>query len=513
MGKVKTASRNEEGTETENGMPVETKNSAPSPGGGRRAAGFGGTAPGNGAYSGIPAWAGHRVPDPEEAFELLDVDGSDLDGLLRAAAGVRDAGHPDIVTFSPKVFIPLTELCRDVCHYCTFAKAPRRLRAAYLSPDEVLAIAEAGERAGCREALFTLGDKPELRYRAAREELARLGHETTIDYLVAMCRLVLEKTRLLPHVNPGVLTGEDMRRLRAVSVSAGIMLETASPRLCERGGVHYGSPDKVPEVRLATLRRGGEARVPFTTGILIGIGETRRERIESLLAIREIHERYGHIQEIIVQNFRAKPGTKMAGAPEPSLDDLLWTVAAARLVFGAEMSVQAPPNLSPGAASFTRLVEAGIDDWGGVSPVTIDHVNPEAPWPEVAGAPGRDRGGGQAPRPPAPRLSALPPRPGRLARPGPPGAHRPRHRHRGPCPRGPLGRGRLALRSADRPERPGRGTRPRASATWSTSRRAPRPESASARTRSCASSRPGAATSTRCATRRTACAARCAGTR
>ena len=334
--------------------------------------------------TGLPAWAGRREPSPEEAFELLDVDGADLDGLLRAAAGVRDAGHPDVVTFSPKVFIPLTELCRDVCHYCTFAKAPRRLRAAYLSPDEVLAIAEAGERAGCREALFTLGDKPELRYRAAREELDRLGHETTIDYLVAMCRLVLEKTRLLPHVNPGVLTGEDLRRLRAVSVSAGIMLESASPRLCERGGVHYGSPDKLPEVRLATLRRGGEARVPFTTGILIGIGETRRERIESLLAIREIHERYGHIQEIIVQNFRAKPGTKMAGAPEPSLEDLLWTVAATRLVFGPAMSVQAPPNLSPGAASFTRLVDAGIDDWGGVSPVTIDHVNPEAPWPEVA---------------------------------------------------------------------------------------------------------------------------------
>ena len=361
MGNAKTVSRNADGTETvtEKGTPVETKESAHSAGAGRPASGSGRTGIGGEAMTGLPAWAGRREPSPEEAFELLDVDGADLDGLLRAAAGVRDAGRPDVVTFSPKVFIPLTELCRDVCHYCTFAKAPRRLRAAYLSPDEVLAIAEAGERAGCREALFTLGDKPELRYRAAREELDRLGHETTIDYLVAMCRLVLEKTRLLPHVNPGVLTEEDLRRLRAVSVSAGIMLESASPRLCERGGVHYGSPDKLPEVRLATLRRGGEARVPFTTGILIGIGETRRERIESLLAIRETHERYGHIQEIIVQNFRAKPGTKMAGAPEPSLDDLLWTVAAARLVFGPAMSVQAPPNLSPGAASFTRLVEAG----------------------------------------------------------------------------------------------------------------------------------------------------------
>ena len=334
--------------------------------------------------AGVPAWAGSRTPSRKEAFELLDVDPASLDDLLRAAADVRDAGHPDVVTFSPKVFIPLTELCRDVCHYCTFAKAPRRLRSAYLSPDEVLAIAESGERAGCREALFTLGDKPELRHRAAREALARLGHETTIDYLVAMCRLVLEKTRLLPHVNPGVLTTQDLRRLREVSVSAGIMVENVSPRLGERGGVHHGSPDKRPEVRLETLRQAGEERVPFTTGILIGIGETRRERIESLLAIREVHARHGHIQEIIVQNFRAKPDTKMVGAPEPGLDDLLWTVAAARLVFGPEMSVQAPPNLSPGPEPLARLVEAGIDDWGGVSPVTIDHVNPEAPWPEAA---------------------------------------------------------------------------------------------------------------------------------
>ena len=332
--------------------------------------------------AGIPRWAGLRPPAPDEAFELLDA--TDLDALCSAAAAVRDTGRPDVVTWSPKVFIPLTELCRDVCHYCTFAKAPRRLRAAYLSPDEVLAIAQAGERAGCREALFTLGDKPELRYRAAREALARLGYETTIDYLEAMCRLILEKTRLLPHVNPGVMTAEDIRRLRAVSVSAGIMLESASSRLCERGGVHHGSPDKLPEVRLETLRRAGEERVPLTTGILIGIGETRRERIESLLSIREIHERYGHIQEIIVQNFRAKPGTKMAGAPEPGLEDLLWTVAATRLVFGPEMSVQAPPNLSPGAEPLRRLVQAGIDDWGGVSPVTVDHVNPEAPWPELA---------------------------------------------------------------------------------------------------------------------------------
>ena len=332
--------------------------------------------------AGFPRWAGVRTPDPEEAFDLLGV--HDQGGLLRAAAAVRDAARPDVVTYSPKVFIPLTELCRDVCHYCTFAKAPRRLRAAYLSPDEVLEIARAGERAGCREALFTLGDKPELRYRAAREALDRLGYATTIDYLAAMCRLVLDETRLLPHVNPGVLTAEDVGRLREVSVSAGIMLESASPRLCERGGVHYGSPDKHPRVRIETLRRAGERRVPFTTGILIGIGETRRERIESLLAIRDLHDRYGHVQEIIIQNFRAKPGTRMAEAPEPGLEDLLWTVAAARLVFGPEMSIQAPPNLSPGAPALRRIVDAGIDDWGGVSPVTIDHVNPEAPWPELA---------------------------------------------------------------------------------------------------------------------------------
>ena len=334
------------------------------------------------AGAGLPRWAGVRSPDPGEAFDLLGA--ADLDGLLRAAAAVRDGRRPDVVTYSPKVFIPLTELCRDVCHYCTFAKAPRRLRAAYLSPGEVLDIARAGERAGCREALFTLGDKPELRYRAAREALARLGYATTIDYLAAMCRLVLDETRLLPHVNPGVLSAEDVGRLREVSASAGIMLESASARLCERGGVHYGSPDKRPEVRLETLRRAGEQRVPFTTGILIGIGETRRERIESLLAIRGLHRRYGHVQEIIVQSFRAKPGTRMAGAPEPDLEDLLWTIAAARLIFGPETSVQAPPNLSPGAPALRRLVDAGIDDWGGISPVTIDHVNPEAPWPELA---------------------------------------------------------------------------------------------------------------------------------
>lgn len=329
----------------------------------------------------MPAWLGTRAPTQDEALALPEA--TPLAPLMRAAAALRDEVRPNIVTYSPKVFIPLTELCRDVCHYCTFAKAPRRLRSAYLSPDEVLEIARAGERAGCREALFTLGDKPEARYRVAREELARLGYSSTIDYLVAMCRLVLDETSLLPHVNPGVLTPEEIARLREVSVSGGLMLENVSPRLCERGEAHHGSPDKVPEARIATLRHAGEQRMAFTTGILIGIGETWRERIESLLAIRELDERHGHIQEVIIQNFRAKPGTKMANAPEPDLDDLLRTIAVARLVLGADMSIQAPPNLSSPDA-LQQLLGAGLDDWGGVSPVTIDHVNPEAPWPEIA---------------------------------------------------------------------------------------------------------------------------------
>jgi FO synthase len=286
-----------------------------------------------------------------------------------------------VVTYSPKVFIPLTKLCRDVCHYCTFARPPRRGERAYMTADEVLAVARAGADAGCHEALFTLGDKPELRYRAARDELATLGCDTTIEYLARMCELVLAETGLLPHVNPGVMTRDELALLRTVSASQGIMLETSSERLSHKGGPHFGSPDKWPERRLETIRLAGELEIPFTTGILIGIGETRTERIEALESIRALHERYGHVQEVIVQNFRAKPGTKMTGHPEPSLDDLLWTARAAREVLGPDMHVQVPPNLS--YDDFPRLLEAGIDDWGGVSPVTIDHVNPEAPWPEI----------------------------------------------------------------------------------------------------------------------------------
>jgi FO synthase len=303
------------------------------------------------------------------------------DELLGPARRLREEGKGCLITYSPKVFIPLTKLCRDVCHYCTFAAPPRRGERAYMGADEVLAVARAGAAAGCREALFTLGDKPERRYRAAREELAGLGCETTIEYLVQMCRLVLDETGLLPHANPGVMTRGELAALREVTASQGIMLETASDRLSERGGPHFGSPDKRPAARLETIRLAGELRIPFTTGILIGIGETREERIEALLAIRDAHERHGHVQEVIVQNFRAKPGTKMADAPEPSLEELLWTAAAARLVLGAEMNIQAPPNLS--YDDFPRLLDAGINDWGGVSPVTIDHVNPEAPWPEL----------------------------------------------------------------------------------------------------------------------------------
>jgi FO synthase len=245
-----------------------------------------------------------------------------------------------------------------------------------------LSIARAGAAAGCREALFTLGDKPELRYREAREALAAMGYESTIAYLEAMCELVLRETGLLPHVNPGVMTRAEVERLRRVSVSQGLMLESSAQRLCERGGVHFGSPDKQPRVRLDTIRFAGELAVPFTTGILIGIGETRAERIDALERIQALHARYGHIQEVIIQNFRAKPGTKLAHAAEPALDELLWTIAVARHVFGPTMNIQAPPNLS--APDHGRLIEAGINDWGGVSPVTPDHVNPEAPWPEIA---------------------------------------------------------------------------------------------------------------------------------
>ena len=320
---------------------------------------------------------------PPEAAEILSFASfDDLDALTKRAAELRDQGHGSVISYSPKVFIPLTQLCRDVCHYCVFAQPPRRGQRAYLTPEEVLDIARAGAAAGCHEALFTLGDRPETRYQAARDELRDLGHASTLSYLREIAQRVLNETGLLPHLNPGVLTRAELEALRGVSASQGMMLESGAERLCRKGGPHYGSPDKRPQTRLDSIAAAGEARVPFTTGILIGIGETRRERLESLLALRELHQAHGHLQEIIIQNFRRKPGTKMQDAPEPALEELLWTVAMARLVFGPEMNLQAPPNLSPGA--LTAIIRAGINDWGGVSSVTPDHVNPEAAWPRLA---------------------------------------------------------------------------------------------------------------------------------
>ena len=305
-----------------------------------------------------------------------------LPDLIASAATLRDEAKGNVVSYSRKAFIPLTMLCRDVCHYCTYAKTPRHVKDVYLSPEQILGIAREAQSKGCREALFTLGDKPELRYRAAREALRDLGCESTLEYLAEMAELVLQETDLLPHLNPGVMTLDDYRCLRSVSPSMGLMLESSSSRLCRSGGPHYGSPDKDPEIRLASIENAGKARVPLTSGILIGIGETREERIDSLLALRRLHERYGHVQEIIVQNFIPKPGTIMAGAQAPGKEELLWTVAVARHLFGPEMNIQVPPNLNP--EILPELIAAGINDWGGVSPVTPDHVNPESPWPQIS---------------------------------------------------------------------------------------------------------------------------------
>ncbi|MDP6580792.1 MAG: 5-amino-6-(D-ribitylamino)uracil--L-tyrosine 4-hydroxyphenyl transferase CofH, partial [Vicinamibacterales bacterium] len=305
----------------------------------------------------------------------------DLPELMQRASVLRDAGFGNAISYSRKVFIPLTKLCRDVCHYCTFAQPPRAGERAFLTLDEVVAVARRGADAGCREALFTLGDKPELRYPQARAELDELEHPSTISYLVAAARAVFDATGLLPHANPGVVTRSELAALREVCPSQGLMLESVSRRLLEPGQAHHGSPDKDPDARLDTIKVAGELAIPFTSGILIGIGETREERVNSLLALRDLHDTYGHLQEIIIQNFRAKPDTRMVDAQEPDLDDLLWTIAAARIVFGPDMAIQAPPNLTPD--TFGTLIRAGINDWGGVSPVTPDHVNPEAPWPQL----------------------------------------------------------------------------------------------------------------------------------
>lgn len=314
-----------------------------------------------------------------EAHALLN---TPIEALCAMAAASRDSAWGNQISYSRKVFIPLTQLCRDSCHYCTFAITPRRIARAYLPLDEVVAIARQGAALGCNEALFTLGDQPEDRYQAAREALDALGHASTLSYLREAAERVLGETGLLPHLNPGILSDADYEALRPVSASMGLMIESVSERLCQRGGPHFGSPDKLPSVRLEALEAAGRAAIPFTTGLLIGIGETRAERLDTLAAIRASHDRHGHIQEVIVQNFRAKVGTRMAKAEEPDLDELRWTMAAARLMLPNTISLQAPPNLSPGALA--ALVGAGLNDWGGVSPVTPDHVNPEAAWPTLA---------------------------------------------------------------------------------------------------------------------------------
>ncbi len=316
------------------------------------------------------------------AEALLLIEEADLSALLVSAGALRTRGKGRTVSFSKKVFIPLTNLCRDRCGYCTFRKDPGEPGAHFLMPEEVLELAEAGRRAGCKEALFSLGDQPERAFSEAREFLRRQGYSRTLEYLAAMSRLVLERTGLLPHANPGVMTAEDIAMLKRSNVSMGIMLETTSPRLLARGAAHFRAPDKLPARRLAVLEEAGRQRVAFTTGLLIGIGETLEERVDTLFAIRTLHERYGHIQEVIVQNFRAKPGTPMAAHPDAGMNDLLRTLAVSRLVLGGEMNLQAPPNLS--YARFPELLGAGINDWGGISPVTRDFINPEAAWPQLS---------------------------------------------------------------------------------------------------------------------------------
>jgi len=324
------------------------------------------------------ACIGRRIGREES---LLLANKAPLDALLDAATEVRARGKGNVVSYSKKVFIPLTTLCRDYCSYCTFRRDPGQPGAHFMTPDEVLALAEQGSRAGCKEALFSLGDQPERIFPEAREFLDRAGFKRTLDYVAAMSELVLDQTGLLPHANPGVMDRAALERFKGSNASVGLMLENISVRLIRHGLPHAKAPDKVPVLRLRTMEDAGKLAIAFTTGILIGIGETVEERIDSLLAIRAVHEQYGHIQEVIVQNFRAKPEIPMARHPDPSLQDLLRTLSLARLILGAEMNLQAPPNLSYG--DFPRLLEAGINDWGGISPVTKDFINPEAAWPQI----------------------------------------------------------------------------------------------------------------------------------
>ncbi len=335
------------------------------------------------------------TPDRVDAALEIGLTGRDISGedalllmenapgsvLCEAASAIRDRGKGPSVSFSKKVFIPLTYLCRDYCGYCTFRADPQPGVRPYLLPDEVLQIAEAGRRAGCKEALFSLGDQPETVFPEAKAFLKSMGFERTLEYLAAMCELVLEQTGLLPHSNPGLMPAEDLRRLRETNVSVGLMLESSAPRLLRAGGAHWKAPDKVPLLRLRVIENAGRLSMPFTTGILLGIGETNRERVEALLMIRAAHEKYGHIQEIIVQPFRGKPDVRMADQPDAPLEDLRRTIAVARLIFGSEMNIQSPPNLL--SEDYPELLHAGINDWGGISPVTKDFINPEAAWPQI----------------------------------------------------------------------------------------------------------------------------------
>ncbi len=329
---------------------------------------------------------------PALALALLGCEGEVQQQLLAAAVVVKERHHPGVVTYSRKVFLPLTNLCRDYCGYCTFRRDPGEAGAHTMTPDEVLAVAKEGEKLGCTEALFSLGDKPEMLFPEMRETLRHLGYRSTLHYLEAMCELVLRETRLLPHANPGLLSYQWIQRLRVTNPSLGLMLESTSEALLQHGAAHDNAPDKLPALRLKTIADAGRLGVPFTTGILIGIGETLRDRVDSLLAIKRMHDEYGHIQEVIIQNFRAKPRIAMASWPEPDNGDMLRTIAVARLLL-REINIQAPPNLTE--HGYERLLQGGINDWGGVSPLTPDYINPEAPWPHVADLECRTNAAGQ----------------------------------------------------------------------------------------------------------------------
>ena len=325
--------------------------------------------------------SGTEAISRDEARRLLHTGDRELTALLAAAKNIRARFHPAVITYSRKVFLPLTNLCRDYCGYCTFRRDPGQPGAHTMTPDEVMEVVRAGERMGCTEALFSLGDKPELLFPEMRDTLRHLGYKSTLHYLEAMCEKVLRESSLLPHPNPGLMSAEWLGRLSQVAPSLGLMLETTSARLLAKGAAHDNAPDKDPAKRLRVIEDAGRQKIPFTTGILIGIGETLEERVDSLIAIRQMHEKYGHIQEVIVQNFRAKPGTPMAAWPEPDHHDLLRTLTVERLLM-PRMNIQAPPNLSD--PHYDDLLDGGINDWGGVSPVTPDYINPELPWPHLA---------------------------------------------------------------------------------------------------------------------------------